>query len=484
MPSKHILLSVLLFVFTLGIFAPVLLADGEYHSDKGGAAPVVLVKSFEDLLHRQEGLLHSFESLVNLYHVPPMSLLKSYEDLLRRQALLMESFAQVTEPYACGPMEPEFKLIESFESLLHGQMTLLMSFEGLIHKLPQAPMSLIQSFEDLIRRQANLVKSFEGMLHCLTEMHHASPRELYPFITSFEDLIRSQSRLLMSFAVLVKSAGGMDIHDMDMMPPPSDDQKDHDTSSDNSDQNNAPPADDSKHDDNYGHQDDSDHDYSHDGKDGYDKSDDHHDGYDKPEMKYTGSDLPDLRAIMEFAKQGMYLVQYNHIRDMLMQRSALQDRSVAMIQNFKLMIQDLNNQGKHDAALYATKQLDEFRLNLSKLQNVILKKSLEVTIVPAGDEDEDNKSDDSDTDYHQFDGQVKLIVSNNGPFTIDMASFAVFHDYKMVATMSLGTLEPGEHKIIKLKMLDPYMLKLVKESSVVTGFISMFSKFFQAAMME
>ena len=157
MPSKRILLSVLLFLFTLGIFSPVLLAHGEDHSYQNGAAPAVLVSSFEDLLHRQEGLLHSFETLVNLYQVPPMSLLKSYEDLLRRQALLMESFNQVTVPYACGPMEPEFRLIESFEALLHGQMNLLMSFEGLIHKLPQANLSLIQSFEDLLRRQANLV---------------------------------------------------------------------------------------------------------------------------------------------------------------------------------------------------------------------------------------------------------------------------------------------------------------------------------------
>ncbi len=474
MHSKRFLLSAVIFLLSVGLFAPALSANPEYDKEKSyGAAPVHLVASFEDLLHRQEKLLHSFESLVNLYHQPPVELLKSYEDLLRRQALLLGSFEELVRPYACGYMHPEFKLIKSFEMLLHGQAKLLMSFEGLLHKLHKPQIFFIESFEDLLRRQAKLVGSFEGLLHCLAEKHRISPRDLYGFLTSFEDLIRSQAKLLMSFESLVKGTAG---HHLEKEPYKHGDGK-HDGDKDSDEYG-------GKHkDDDYDHKEISDEKpYHHD-----EKSDEHHDGYDNhgdyPKEKHHGYDLPELGMFVEFAKHGAYMVKHGHLRELFVKRDALTERAVAMIQGYKNKIAMLHEHGKHEAAMYAMKDLDHFRLELSKLQTKIIKHGVEVTLAPMHGDDHHYGYDKKDKDHHDKD-EIKLIVSNNTPFTINMASLAVTSGYKVLMTMSLGTLEAGEHRVIKIRAADPYMAEMIEKNLVVTGFIQMFSKLFQAAMME
>jgi hypothetical protein len=492
MLRRSLFVSGLALLLAFGLFAPSLLANPEYKDEHKGAAPVHLASSFEDLLHRQERLLHSFESLVNLYKVPPISLLKSYEDLLRRQALLLSSFEEVIRPYACGMMRPEFKLIKSFEALLHGQAKLLMSFEHLLHKLGNPPIELIESFEDLLRRQTDLLKSFEGLLHCLVDKHNVSPKEMFPFLKSFEDLLRDQTKLLMSFETLVKGTAGYSSkprHEKDHYEEPAH-KEDPYKKDDHKDEYKEPEHksyDDSDHKDEYSH--DRHGDDRHDGKDDhYEERDDHK----RDEYGHGGYGLPSLEKLMEFAHKGHQKVKYRMFRELFHERKAMTEHLVAKIEGFKYMIHQLHNKGHYDEAKYKAHELQKFRLGLSALQSKILKGSLKVTIA-SDDHGYGHKDDDKEYGHHSdYDDDygyghyepVKLIVSNNGPFTVTMASFAVFHGHKVVHRVSLGTLEPGEHKVIKLKVKDKYEAHKLLENSVTTGFLRTFSKLFQAAMMD
>lgn len=486
MLRRNLFVSGLVILLALGLFAPALTAEPEYKDEHKGAAPVHLAASFEDLLHRQERLLLSFESLVDLYKVPPMSLLKSYEDLLRRQALLLGSFEEVIRPYACGYMRPEFKLIKSFEALLHGQAKLLMSFEHLLHKLDYPAIELIESFEDLLRRQTDLLKSFEGLLHCLVDKHHVSPKEMFPFLKSFEDLLRDQTKLLMSFETLVKGTARHHEprkHEDDYYeePPHHDDEMDkkdqyEDKYEDPYEDKHREEYGEERHDDDYGDK-------------RYEEREEHRGGYD---YKYG---LPKLEELMDFANKGYHKIKYRMFRELFDEKKKLTEHLTAQIEGYKYMIHELHKKGMHEEAKYKAHELQKFRLDLSALQSKILEKSLSVTLAkPESCWDDrcdkhsdhhDDYEDEYDRDYDDYGYEyVKLVVSNNGPFTVTMASFAVFHGHKVVHRVSLGTLEPGEHKIIKVKVKDKYMAHKLLEDSVTTGFLRMFSKLFQAAMMD
>ena len=489
MHKKHLFVSALVLLLSLGFLAPVVAAEAEEYDKKKGyeAAPLHLVSSFEDLLHRQERLLFSFESILNGYRVPPEDVMKSFEDLLRRQAKLLDSFEDVAKPYACGH-RIELKVVASFEALLKGQAKLLAKFEAQLHKMPHIKIFFIESFEDLLRRQANLLLTFEDMLHCLDENHYVSPKQLLPFLKSFEDLIRSQANLLMSFETLVKGTVGYKHKDDHYDKPKHDDYEEKDEHYDKYEED--------KHEEKDHYEEKKDH-YKEPKKDHYeekkhhdyrddryeDKKDDHYDygeGY--------GHKLPDLHKIVEFGKHGREAMKYHKMREMLYERKELTHYFVGMIHAYKQHIKELHHYGETKKAYYMMDQLAEYRYKISKLQTKLVKDSLEVMLAPKHHYGHDyeyeyhDKYDKDHDDHYGYHHEVKLIVTNKGPFTIDMASFAVFHGYEVVFRKSLGTLEPGEHKVLKIKVSDPYKAKLILEHSVTTGFINMFSKIFQAAM--
>jgi hypothetical protein len=280
-------------------------------------SPTQLVRSFEDLLGRQAGLLHSFEMLIGHFEAPPVQLLGSFEDLLHRQADLLHSYEKLAKPFACTPHQhPELALVASFERLLHGQAKLLGSFEALLHRHPMPPMELVVSFERLLRGQTELLHSFEGMLHCLVEIHHLPPRELFRFAASFEGLLRAQGELLKSFeALLSHGAHTMPMPIMHPMPP-------------------------------YGHP-----------------------------MEPM---LPSLDEIIEFAHQGHEMMQQGKLIPFHPALVALMDRLRTQLERFKKSSQMMRAEGRREDANRREAQLAEFRSRLIQLQGELLKKSLMV----------------------------------------------------------------------------------------------------------
>ena len=492
MHKKHLFVSALVLLLSLGFFTPMVAAEAEEYDKKKGyeAAPLHLVSSFEDLLHRQERLLFSFESILDGYRVPPEDVMKSFEDLLRRQAKLLDSFEDVAKPYACGH-RIELKVVASFEALLKGQAKLLAKFEAQLHKMPHIKIFFIESFEDLLRRQANLLLTFEDMLHCLDENHYVSPKQLLPFLKSFESLIRSQANLLMSFETLVKGTVGYERKDDHYAEKKHDDYEEKDDHYDKYEEE-KPKKDHYEKKDDYKEKDH----YEEPKKDHYEKkSDDYRDDHkgSKKDDHYGydahgyGTELPNLHKIVDFAKHGREAMKYHKMREMLHARKELTEHFVGMIHAYKEHVKELHHYGDSKKAYYMLDQLAEFRYKVSKLQGKLVQQSLEVTLAPkyhsSGHDYEYEYHDKyGDDDHYGYHHEVKLIVTNKGPFTIDMASFAVFHGYEVVFRKSLGTLEPGEHKVLKIKVSDPYKAKLILEHSVTTGFINMFSKIFQAAM--
>lgn len=288
-------------------------------------APSQLIHSFEDLLGRQEGLLHSFEMLVGHFDVPPVELLKSFEDLLHRQAKLLHSYEELAHPYACMPgQEPQLELVASFEKLLLGQAKLLGSFEALVHRHAMPPVELGESFEHLLRGQTELLHSFEHMLHCLVKIHGLPPRALYRFTVSFEVLLRSQAELLQSFESLLKQGSKpMPGHSMDMphmMPP-----------------------------------------------------------QERPEEAM----LPSLEELKDFALRGKEMVQRGHARELLPTLMDLADRLSAQLKKFKQEIQMMRAHGEEAERREA--QLAEFRGKLTRLQSEILKHTLVVEMTGMAD---------------------------------------------------------------------------------------------------
>jgi len=478
MHHKGLLVTALVLLLSIGFFAPAAMANpDEYkHEKQYGAAPVHLVSSFEDLLHRQERLLKSFEALVDTYKVPPTELLKSFEDLLRRQAKLLDSFEDVARPYACG-YKVEFKIISSFEELLRGQARLLAKFEGLLHKLPKVQIFFIESFEDLLRRQADLLVTFEDMLHCLDEKHHVSPKQMLPYLKSFEDLIRSQAELLMSFEALVKGTTGAHYEKPRHDPY---EEKDH--------------YEEDKHEDKYEdkyeyekpHYDEPKKDY-YEEKDKYDRYDSYGDHKDDKYAYHDpayGKKLPDLHKLVELAKHGMEAYKYHRVKEVLHAKMELSHNYIGMIHAYQEKIKELKYYGKDKEAYSMMDKLEQFRYELSKVQSKLIDQSLEVIVAP--ERDKEYKHADYEDDYGHYDKHhyttVKLIITNKSPFTINMASFAVFEGYDVVFRKSLGTFEPGEHKVLEIKVSDPYRAKMILENSVTTGFIQLVSKMFQAAM--
>jgi len=297
--------------------APLLLADSPPPMSSmmpPMQSPVKLIRSFEDLLMRQEGLLHSFKMLVGQFEVPPVELLKSYEDLLNKQAELLRSYEDLAKPFACTPgKHPELELVASFEKLLHSQAKLLGSFEALIHRHWMPPLKLVESFESLLKHQADLLHSFEGMLHCLAELHHLPPRTLYKFVVSFEELLRSQAGLLASFEGLIKGQGAP-VPQLPSMP--------------------MPPQ----------------------------------EPYEHP----MESMLPSLEELEDWFHQGME--EMGKPRDL----ENLVERLRAQLKSFKEKLQMMRAHGHMEQSRHHEAMLAEFRLQLTRLQGELLQQALMV----------------------------------------------------------------------------------------------------------
>lgn len=286
-------------------------------------APADLIRSFEDLLGRQAGLLHSFEMLVGKFELPPVELLRSFEDLLYQQAKLLQSYESLARLYACTPgQRPEPDLVASFEKLLHGQAKLLRSFEALIHRHRLPPLELVASFERLLKGQTELLHSFEGMLHCLVEVHRLPPRALYGFTVSFEKLLRSQAELLQSFEALLGGKPSVEQQEPPMHMP------------------SMPP-------------------------------------YGFPEEPM----LPSLDDLKDFALWGKELLQSGRLREFFPALADLSERFSTKLKNFKQAIQTMRAHGHGEGAERLAAKLAEFRGNLIRLQSELLKQSLTVEMM-------------------------------------------------------------------------------------------------------
>jgi hypothetical protein len=134
---------------------------------------VVLLDSFENLLHRQYGIKERFVDMLNesqcVCPVPNFfTLLNSTEDLLTSDDDLLKSFENLTwnlfppfTPSKTYTTDQQTYFLESYEHLLENQSQLLEKFEKLI---PDDQVWFKESFEDLLRRQSERIESFEDLL--------------------------------------------------------------------------------------------------------------------------------------------------------------------------------------------------------------------------------------------------------------------------------------------------------------------------------
>lgn len=165
-----------------------------------GSIPFDLLRSLEDLIREQETLLKSFEDLLKrelpalgtpgfdsavdrnvpncLLKAEFLVLLASFEDLLHSQHYLIGGFVTLldgskTSLYgACGPNF--VNLLFSLEDLIRSQSQLVGSFEDLLGTLLMHPTYtlsadqkeyFLKSFEDLLKEQSELMQRFEDLLN-------------------------------------------------------------------------------------------------------------------------------------------------------------------------------------------------------------------------------------------------------------------------------------------------------------------------------
>lgn len=199
------------------------------------------LQSFENLLVEQEGLLEDFEELIMMelpspWILPPpgweglhesefIILLDSFEDLLHKQCELINSFEDLLyESEKNFDIEKFSELLSSQESLTESQEKLLESFDMLLGYVFDDLYDLdidqkiyfLTSFEDLLKSQYELIKSFEDLLKIrLPEM---SANQKNDFLESFERLLESQSGLIENFTNILDQSKEEFLTDGTVMP--------------------------------------------------------------------------------------------------------------------------------------------------------------------------------------------------------------------------------------------------------------------------
>ncbi len=165
-----------------------------------GSIPFDLLRSLEDLIREQETLLKSFEDLLKgelpalgtpgfdssvdrdvpncLLEAEFLVLLASFEDLLHSQHYLIGGFVTLldgSKTSLYGACRPNFvNLLFSLEDLIRSQSQLVGSFEDLLGTLLMHPTYtlsadqkeyFLKSFEDLLKEQSELMQRFEDLLN-------------------------------------------------------------------------------------------------------------------------------------------------------------------------------------------------------------------------------------------------------------------------------------------------------------------------------
>jgi hypothetical protein len=151
-----------------------------------------LFESFENLIEEQENLLKSFEDMIKEEKPAPIfteSRIIGYNSsglLPAKFIILLNSFENL--------LHRQYDLKESFMDLLNDSKAYLK---------PDFSRFLF-SAEDLIRSDDDLLKSFEDLVYVVFNLTDVTTRQRIHFLESFEHLIGNQSQLLEKFEKLVE----------------------------------------------------------------------------------------------------------------------------------------------------------------------------------------------------------------------------------------------------------------------------------------
>jgi fibro-slime domain-containing protein len=183
-------------------------------------------ESFEDLLRRQSDRIESFENLLGNLFVENMTeltvenktseLLESFENLAKQQEGLLKSFQEMINATSL-PQARFISLLNSSEDLLHRQCGIKESFLDLLNEtkpyLGANFTELMSSAEDLLRSDAELLKTFEGQVRDLFSLNVTIYWKTY-FLESYEHLLEEQSKLLKKFEEIDGPPGPPAVHDV------------------------------------------------------------------------------------------------------------------------------------------------------------------------------------------------------------------------------------------------------------------------------
>jgi hypothetical protein len=170
------------------------------------------IKSYEDLLHMQEDLIKSFESLLknttftqgtgqDMSVNQSYKFLFSFDDLASRQQKGIYSFEDLsTYNWTELSDTQKISLTNSYEDLLHSEFSVLSSNEDLLKrefcKLDKTNQQLfLDKFEARIKYEKVLLSKFESWLHYqqTIELNPTLKSAWFKYLDSFEQLIRRET---------------------------------------------------------------------------------------------------------------------------------------------------------------------------------------------------------------------------------------------------------------------------------------------------
>jgi len=171
-------------------------------------------KSFEDLLRHQAVGIQSFEDLLGNLTAENRTpeLFQSLENLTEEQEGLLNSFECMINDSTFFPAE-FINLLESCENLLHTQCDIKERFIDMLadsqRYLNTSMSTLLNSTENLLTSDDDLLASFESLTRNLFSSYPSDTmctvdQQTY-FLESYEQLLESQSQLLEKFQGLISS---------------------------------------------------------------------------------------------------------------------------------------------------------------------------------------------------------------------------------------------------------------------------------------